>query len=123
MTEVMELLLKAEMPDLPSKEIKIKRLSDICGGPVVFSLKALTFSQVAELKEAHNGDNLNLHIILAGVVSPDLKAKELLAKYNAVTPLEMLKKMLLPGELEDISREVEKLSGYRSSTLEEIKKK
>ncbi|MFQ9792971.1 MAG: hypothetical protein ACLRX7_06850 [Acutalibacteraceae bacterium] len=30
--------------------------------------------------------------------------------------------MLLPGEIEDISREIEKLSGYRVVTLKEIKK-
>ena len=31
-----------------------------------------------------------------------------------------MKKMLLPGEVEDISRQIEKLSGYRTDTLEEI---
>jgi hypothetical protein len=31
--------------------------------------------------------------------------------------------MLLPGEIEDISRAVELLSGYRATTIEEIKKK
>ena len=39
----------------------------------------------------------------------------------AVKPL--LKRLLLPGEIEDISREIEKLSGYRVVTLKEIKKK
>ena len=34
-----------------------------------------------------------------------------------------LKKMLLPGEIEDISKAIEKLSGYRTNTIEEIKKK
>jgi hypothetical protein len=31
--------------------------------------------------------------------------------------------MLLPGEIEDLSRTIEKLSGYRTDTIEEIKKK
>ncbi|WP_418271818.1 phage tail assembly chaperone [Intestinimonas sp.] len=31
------------------------------------------------------------------------------------------KAMLLPGEIEDLSRAVEKLCGYRANTIEEIK--
>ena len=34
----------------------------------------------------------------------------------------MDKKMLLPSEIEDITRAVEHLSGYGTATLEEIKK-
>ena len=66
---------------------------------------------------------MSVHIVLAGVISPDLKSEELKKKYNAVTPVELVKNMLLPGEIEDISREIEKLSGYRTTTIEEIKKK
>ena len=35
----------------------------------------------------------------------------------------VVEKLLLPGEIEDLSREVEKLSGYRSVTIEQVKKK
>ena len=60
---------------------------------------------------------------LRGVVEPDLKSAELMSKYNAITPAETIKKMLLPGEIIDISRAIERLSGYRIDTIEEIKKK
>jgi hypothetical protein len=52
-----------------------------------------------------------------------IKDKDLQAKYNAPTPAELVKSMLLPGEIVDISRAVERLSGYRIDTIEEIKKK
>ena len=68
-------------------------------------------------------DDMNVHILLAGVIDPDLKTKDLMEKYKAATPAELVKKMLLPGEIEDISRAVEQLSGYRTNTIEEIKKK
>jgi hypothetical protein len=68
-------------------------------------------------------DDLNVHILLAGTVEPNLKDSELLAKFHAETPAELVKKMLLIGEIEDLSRAVEKLSGYRETTVEEIKKK
>lgn len=34
---------------------------------------------------------------------------------------EMLKQLLLPGEITDLSQEIEKLSGYRRRTIEEVK--
>lgn len=119
----LDLLLKSEIPNPPEKEIKLKRLSKACGGDVIFKLRALSYSRVAEIKNLHADGDMEVHIMLAGVVSPDLKSDELKRKYNSVTPVEMIKVMLLPGEIEDISREIEKLSGYRMTTVEEIKKK
>ncbi|WP_312695601.1 phage tail assembly chaperone [Caproiciproducens sp.] len=123
MDSTLDLLLKSETPNPPEKQIKLKRLSEICGGDVIFTMKALTYSRVVEIKDTHSGDDMEVYILLAGVSSPDLKAKELLEKYKAATPAELVKNMLLPGEITDISREVEILSGYRISTVEEIKKK
>ncbi len=118
----LDLLLKMEIPNPPEAQYKIKRLSKICGQDVVFKLRALSYSRTAEIIRAQHED-MNVHIVLAGVVEPDLKSKELMEKYNAATPAEMLKKMLLPGEIEDLSRAIERLSGYRTDTIEEIKKK
>jgi len=120
--DTLELLLRADIPDLPEKEFKIKRLSSICGAPVIFRIRALPYNRAAELTRDQK-DDMNVHILLAGVVEPNLKSKELMEKYKAATPAELVKKMLLPGEVEDISRAVERLSGYRTSTVEEIKKK
>lgn len=123
MDSTLDLLLKSEIPDPPEKQIKLKRLSEVCSGDVIFTVKALTYSRVAEIKETHGGDDMEIYILLAGVFSPDLKSKPLMEKYKASTPAELVKNMLLPGEITDISREVEILSGYRISTVEEIKKK
>lgn len=120
--DTLDLLLKADIPNLPEKEYKIKRLSEICGGPVVFRLKALPYNRAAELTRSQM-DDMNVHIVLAGVIEPDLKSSALKDKYDAATPAELVKKMLLPGEIEDLSRAVEKLSGYRTVSIEEIKKK
>lgn len=120
--DTLELLLRTNIPSLPEKEFNIKRLSTLCGGSVVFKLRALPYSRAAELAKDQKED-MNVHILLAGTVEPNLKDSELLAKYGAVTPAELIKKMLLPGEIEDLSRAVEKLSGYRTTTVEELKKK
>lgn len=122
MDNALELLLKMEPPKPETKEIKVKRLSRLCGEDVVFKITQLSYSKVAEIKEM-GGDDVSVDILLAGVVEPDLKDKALKSKYRAETPAELVKKLLLPGEIEDISREVEKLCGYRTATVEEIKKK
>lgn len=120
--DTLDLLLRSEISQLPEKEVKLKRLSAVYGEPIVFKLKALPYNQAAELSKSQK-DDLNVHIVLAGTVSPNLKDSNLMSKYNAVTPAELIKKLLLPGEIEDISRTIEKLSGYRTDTIEEIKKK
>mgnify|MGYP000259148792 CR=1 FL=1 len=120
--DTLDLLLKMDIQDLPEKEYKIKRLSDLCGSPVIFKLRAIPYSRAMEISRAQMED-MEVHIMLAGVVEPNLKSPELMAKYNAATPAEMIKKMLLPGEIIDISRAIERLSGYRTDTIEEIKKK
>ena len=56
------------------------------------------------------------------MTAPNLRDKALLEKHHAPTPAELVKGLLLPGEIEDLSREVERLSGYRTATLEEVKK-
>ncbi len=124
MDNTLDLLLKMEIPNAPEKQVKQKRLSKECGGNVIFTVRALSYSRAAEIQEEHRFDgDMPIFILLEGLASPDLKSPELLAKYAAPTPAELLKKMLLPGEIEDLSREVEKLSGYRIDTLEEVKKK
>lgn len=121
--DALQLLLSREkVLPVQEKEVKIKRLSPKGQEPVVFSLRSLSYNRVAELKKI-GGEDMKLHILLAGIKSPDLKNQELLDKYGAATPLDLLKILLLPGEIEDLSLAVERLSGYRVDTIEEIKKK
>lgn len=122
MSSTLDFLLKMDIPDAPTKKYKHKRLSNLCGGNVVFELRALSFNRVNEIRKIE-GDDFTVHIILAGVTAPDFKNSQLMDKYSAVTPAELVKKMLLPGEIEDLSRQIERLSGFRVDTLEEIKKK
>jgi len=119
--DVMDLLLNTEPQKPPEKDYKIKRLSAAAGGDVVFRLRALPFHRVAEIRRVDDGEQA-IHTILGGVASPDLKSPALLEKYSAVTPAEMVKSLLLPGEIDDLALRIEKLSGYKSSVVEEVKK-
>lgn len=121
---VLDILLKSDIPAPQQKQFKQKRLSKQLGEDVVFTIRELGYSRVAEIKKLHENDGeMEIGILLAGTLEPDLKNKELLEKFGAVTPAELAKKLLLPGEITDLSRQIEKLSGYRMETLEEVKKK
>ena len=121
MDDVLELLLGMQPAKLPEKRVKVKRLSKLCGKDVVFTLRALPYNRVAEIRDGSSKE-LSVDILLAGVQCPDLRDKQLLERYHAPTPAELVKTLLLPGEIEDLSREIEKLSGYRATTVEEVKK-
>ena len=104
------------------KTIKMKRLSEAAGRDVDFRLRSLGYDRTAEIVREHP-DNMAIFVVLEGVVSPSFKDKSLMSHYSAVTPVELIKKMLLPGEIEDISREVQRLSGFLAVTYEAVEKK
>lgn len=121
MSKILELLLRPEVRsvknDLPEKQFRVERLSK--QEPVVFTLRGLPYGCVQELREINKDPSI--HILLAGCVEPDLKDPALMDKFGASTPVEMVTCLLLPGEIEDLSREVEKLCGYRRRTIDEVK--
>ena len=120
---ILSLLLDSSLPDVrrerPRKQYEVKRLSRELGAPVVFTLQGLPYGRVHELQRL-TGD-LECHILLEGCVEPSFKDPALMAKYQAATPLDVIQAMLLPGEIEDLSRAVERLTGFRQSTISEIK--
>ena len=115
---VLDLLLGGDIPnvekELPTAAYKIDRLSDLAGHDVVFKLKALPYGKVHDI-ERFTQDTL------AGCVEPNLKDERLLEKFGGATPADAVKKMLLAGEIADLSAAVERLSGYRRMTISEVK--
>lgn len=121
MSKFLDLMLRPEVAgvqkELPRATYEVKRLSRLVGEPVTLELVGLPYGKAQDLKDA--GQDQEVLILLAGC--PDLKAPELSAKFGGVTPAETVKAMLLPGEIADLSRAVERLSGYRQNTIREIK--
>ena len=124
MTDMVSLLLRPELPnvqkDLPTARYRVRRLSELVGKDVVFTLRALPYGKVQALRTSASED-VSIHILLQGCVDPDLKDPALKERYGGATPAETVKGFLLPGEIEDLSRAVEKLCGYRRATIDEVK--
>ena len=104
------------------KTIRMKRLSEAAGRDVRFKLRSLGYDRTAEIVREHP-DDLALFVVLEGCAEPNFKDETLRRHYGAATPVELIKRMLLPGEIEDISREVQRLSGYLAVTYEAVEKK
>ena len=122
-TNVLELLLRPEAQSVSNKpqeaSFEVERLSKVVGAPVIFRLRALPYGQVQEISQ--RSEDSEVHILLAGCVEPNLKDPSLREKYGGETPADLIKRLLIPGEISDLSREVEKLCGYRMRTIKEIK--
>lgn len=121
MSKFLDMMLKPEVPsvqkELPRGKYQVKRLSRLVGEPVVLELQGLPYGKAQELREV--GNDQEVMILLAGC--PELKDPALKEKFGGATPAETVKAMLLPGEIADLSRAVERLSGYRQNTISEVK--
>ena len=122
MSKFLDQMLRPEVPsvqkELPTAQYKVKRLSKLLGEPVVLDLQGLPYGKTQELKDI--GKDVEIMILLAGC--PELKSEALQQKFGGATPAETVKEMFLPGEIADLSRAVECLSGYRQNTISEVKK-
>lgn len=104
---------------LPTARYEVSRLSEEAGAPVVFTLRALPYGRVQELRRIEQESDIQ--ILLAGCTDPDLRAPALQEKFKGATPAETIKALLLPGEIADLSAAVEQLTGYRRNTIREVK--
>ena len=90
---LLDLLLRSDAPDmlrqLPEKSFEVKRLSKIAGKPAVFRLRGLPYGRVQEMRRLE--EDVEVHIILAGCLEPDLRSPALMERYKAPTPAEAVK--------------------------------
>ena len=106
---------------VPKRTLPYVRQADRPGiRPLLPQRQNISYGRVQELKRLT--EEADIQILLAGCADPDLKAAALQEKFQGVTPAETLKAMLLPGEIADLAIPVGKLSGYRRTTIEEVKK-
>lgn len=123
----LETLLGLTPPAQRTAKVRLRQLSESAGQEVVFSVRALSYDRVREIRQQESGENGRFAeaVILAGVTEPSLRDDALLKRYHALTPYELLPKLLSAGEIEELSSCIEQLSGYRMKTvdlLEDVKK-
>lgn len=134
---VMELLLGSDIGEikLPTKQVEILRLSELYGAPFVVTCKALSpekYEEVQDMALNVQGKDvdldvnlLQLFVVLEGVCDgaekPMFKNKDLMTKFKAQTPKELVRKILLSGEIANLYGEISQLSGFGDNAVQEVK--
>lgn len=124
-TSALDLLLRGDLPDvrkaLPKKRMEVKRLTELAGEPVIFTLRGLTYQEIRDIQDKRREDQA-VSAVLYACKDPDWRDQRLLnAVSGAVTPLDVIKARLNPGEIDELYVEIQKLSGYIYRTLREVK--
>lgn len=136
MSNIIELLLNADKESLerPSKVIEIPRLTKQLGGEFKIICKALTVSKTEDLRELcvdrKTGEvdisKLQIKTIVEGVYDLEgkwlFKNKDVQKSFKVPNPDELVRKLLLVGEMDKIFEVVTELGGFgEDSIVEEIK--
>lgn len=123
---------KGEFDKIETKKLKSKQLSKIVGEDTEVTIQAvdgdlfggLSASGLDEEGEVDYGRafSTNAKIAAAGIVDPNLKNEELLKHLGVATPADAAKK-IFKGEINRISTEIAKLSGFddEEKTDKEVK--
>lgn len=133
----LDLLLGSDVGNmkLPTKDVEITRLSEIFGKPFILTCQALTpdkYEEVQDMALAVKGKDVDLDVsqlqlftVMEGVIGADgkplFKSAELRNKYKVPTPKEVVKKILLSGEIVSVYSVIAKLTGFEDGAVQEVK--
>lgn len=120
-----------KIAEVPTKELKLKRLSELTGADFIVKLKAIPAKRFTELVsdiKAKDGSvdmskayDANVKIALAGLVDPSMKDKDLQEKFGCSTPGQLIEKIFNGAEIGVMADAVTELSGFSGNVIEEVK--
>lgn len=137
MSNIVELLLNTELEKIqrPTKQVEITRLSNILGEPFIVLCKGLTYDRYTQIQDncleiSENGQpnidltKMQLETVLAGVYTVEggklFQNKDLQSKFKVPVAAELAKKLLLTGEISELSDVITGLTGYGENSIKQI---
>lgn len=138
MSNIIDLLLNADIEQIerPSKEVEIKRLSNIFGEKFTVLCKALAYDKYSEIQEncidittkepTFDLQKLQIELVFNGVFNAQdgtrfFSNKELHKKFKVPNGKEFIKKLLLSGEISALADTITELTGFKGDLIEEVK--
>lgn len=134
---IMDLLLGSDIGEikLPSKQVEITRLSELYNSPFILTVSAISpdkYEEIQDMAVSIKGKDADVEVtlfqqlvVMEGVLDPAgkplFKNKDLMNKFNAKTPKELIKKILLSGEIANIYSEISTLSGFGEGSVKAVK--
>ena len=134
MPTLIDALLAIDAEKIVNKETKnyeVERLSKLLGVPFILKLNPVHPKRYDGIQEQaikmsgkakYLGTDLNKLRVLTlcdGISEPNLSDKQLMKKFGAETPKELISKLFLAGEIIQIYEEIQKLSGLNVEDEEE----
>ena len=120
-----------KLVEVPTRELKISRLSKLAGTDFIVKVKAIPAKRFTELVSGINGDDgnvdtakaydANVKLAFTGLVDPSMKDKDLMEKFNCSTPAQLVEKIFQGGEISAIADAIMELSGFGKNTVEGVK--
>lgn len=89
-------------------------------GVGVFEFLTPGKSLVDDAREFNEGKSFDEFIVAESMMEPNLASKELLDAYGAITKMDLVKEIFLPGELSRIAGKIVEKAGYNEKVLKEI---
>ena len=124
---VLDLLLEVDVEKLnekTSKEFEVKRLSEKLKGKFLVTCTPLRLEQlnhISEISKTTTEMKVNVVIECCRIDGKKFNQKELREKLNCNTAQEVVEKLFLPGEIQNLYEVINKMSGYSDKAVEEIK--
>lgn len=134
---VLDLLLGSDIGEikLPTKTVEITRLTEVFGKPFILTCQALSpekYEEVQDMAVSVKGKDVDLDVsqlqlftVMEGVIGEDgkplFKSAELRSKFKVPTPKDVVRKILLSGEITAVYTEIAKLSGFGDGAVKEVK--
>lgn len=134
---ILDLLLGSDVGEikLPTKQVEITRLTEVFGKPFILTCQALSpekYEEVQDMAVSVKGKDVDLDVsqlqlfaVMEGVIGDDgkplFKSAELRSKFKVPTPKDVVRKLLLSGEITAVYTEIAKLSGFGDGAVKEVK--
>ena len=117
--------------EVPTRELKIIRLSKLTGGDFIVKLKAIPAKRftelVSDIKTKDGSVDLtkafdaNIKIAVAGLVDPSMKDKDLQEKFKCSTPGQLIEAIFNGAEIGAMADAITELSGFSGDVIEKVK--
>lgn len=120
---------KGEFAKEKTEDIPAAGLSEIMGEKVMIKIKAINgdrYSEITTRGVGKKGDfdyskayDINAHLVVEGVIEPNLKNEELQKHFGCATPKDLAKLLFKGGELTNIANRITDISGFSQDIQEE----
>jgi len=132
MSSLQEFLNANPIDNLTAEVVISERFKDKEGNVLKFKIKAMTNEEFEEIRKAttnvsfKNGKRIysfdtkhfNELVVINNTIDPNFKDAESIKKLGCVTPEQYLNKVLLAGEISELSRQIQLLSGFEVDLAE-----